>query len=123
MLSTKDIELLKAKWWPINEYAKECDRYENAFDGLTHRNIIGFFFVILFGISSAAISLVFKFMRVKSEKRIIRALSFEEMLSIGRAPAFRLIAQKQMSLKERKRISVEMGNRISLQQKRRCNTS
>lgn len=134
MLSTKYIEQLKAKWWPIDEYAKECDRYENAFDGLTHQNIIGFYSIILFGIASAVISVVFKFMRVKTEKRIIRALNFDGMLNNCLLPSsYRAVAKRKCFKVKRRTIdaaphvridnSLEMVNKSSVQQQRRCKSS
>lgn len=134
MLSSKYIEQLKAKWWPIDEFAKECDRYEDAFEGLTHQNIIGFYSIILFGIASAVISVVFKFMRVKTEKRIIRALNFDGLLSNCQLPSSNRIVARRKSFKIKRRTIgdaphgrnhnlMEMVNTHSVQQQRRCKSS
>lgn len=52
-------------WWPEQEWADKCDRLDTDFDAISVGNILGFFFVILFGLVCALLTLVLKYIQQK----------------------------------------------------------
>lgn len=68
LLSKRQLEKLKEKWWKRDKALGKCAKPEDPEDGITIENIGGVFIIILIGIGMSCIIVVFEYWWYKYRK-------------------------------------------------------